>query len=125
MISRKIPCILASVMLLGCSEQPPDAYKGQQSASFDELTPEGHLRCAAMISAYSWLLNHSSIAADPDRSPRLLETLMWHHNAYAIRLGVDERVSMPMVNELREKILSAGTISDIISRAKICIDMVE
>ncbi len=101
------------------------AYKGQQSASFDELSPTEHLRCAGLISAYNRLLNDGAVAADVEREPRLLETMMWHNNAYALPAGLDEQTSMAQLNESREQILASEDASSVAAEAQICVDMVD
>jgi len=85
---------------------------------------DGHLRCAAMISAADRLMSNGTVPADALVVERGLVAAMTHLNAYAIPQGIGEPEAFAAVKAERDRILASLLPAMIAEQARKCIEQI-
>lgn len=87
--------------------------------SFDAMSAEEHLACAVDISALSYLIAAGTLPEDRELAGQSALALAWHHNAYAIPLGLNDQADL--INRKRTGLLASDQPKAIAARAATCI----
>ncbi len=95
---------------------------GAGGETFAAMSGEEHLACAADIAAYAALVETGRLPLDRARLARSLAAFGWHHNAYAVPLGMGEAQAFAVVRSERDAVLARDAAEAIAARACLCID---
>ena len=96
------------------------AQKRGLSEGFARMTGQDHLRCAAAISAYTYLVRDGVASDDPLIMRYALERIGWHTNSFAIPANLEEGEAFAMVNEMRGEIIASTPADRIREMALSC-----
>ena len=92
------------------------------AACSPQVGRDDHFTCAAMISAADHLVTTGKVAADDSIMQKGLMASMGHLNAWAIPKGLQESEAFDSVKKERERLLGKLTPTEIVARAKACIE---
>lgn len=102
--------------LAACS--PPGS---DDEAAAGKTTGDPNLKCAAMISAASYLVAGGKAEQDAAMTKRGLVSLMTFLNTYAIPKGLKEPEAFAELKSQRETLMETLSTDDIMAHAKLCI----
>ena len=112
-------CAMLAGALVGCS--PAEL----QAKSFDAMSHDEHLRCAAQINGYERLMSGGQVEREPEFLSKALAAYMTHLNAYAVPQGIAEQDAFAKLNQLRDDLLVKEKPAALREAALACIEAFE
>jgi hypothetical protein len=98
------------------------AFFGLSACTPGGSAETSNLECAAVISAASQLAGKRKLKTDAEFDKKALASGMTHLNTYAIPKGMSEKEAFEHLNARRAELIAEASPSDILQRAKTCIE---
>ncbi len=107
----RLGLIAATLCMTACSPPGPK--------SFDDMSADEHLACVVEINAYTYLMAAGTIPVNPEQAGQSALAAAWHHNAYAIPLGLSQQYEL--ISKQRNTLIAKESPAAIEARAIACI----